>query len=105
MKLIKLCNTEEVIEGVVKSILTSYGAIGITKINGEIIAFQDECTHDGSPFDNAKIEKENFEIICPRHGARFDLRTGKVTKPPAYEDIEIYKTKIIDNQVYVEIED
>lgn len=105
MQLIKLCNIEEVIEGLVKSILTPYGAIGITKINGEIVAFQDECTHDGSPFDNAKIEKETFEIICPRHGARFDLRSGKVTKPPAYENIEIYKIQIINNQIYVEIED
>jgi 3-phenylpropionate/trans-cinnamate dioxygenase ferredoxin subunit len=100
----KVCKLNEIIEGKVISKLTPYGPIGLTKLNGKVIAFQDECTHDGSPFDDAKIDLLTREIICPRHGARFNLDTGKVTKLPATEDIEIYQVEIINDEVYVNMD-
>ncbi len=97
-----IADIEEISENKILTKLTPYGSIGVTKIFGEIIAFQDECTHDGASFDNASIEGR--EIVCPRHGARFDLFTGMVKKLPATENIEIFRIKIESNKVFVIIE-
>jgi 3-phenylpropionate/trans-cinnamate dioxygenase ferredoxin subunit len=59
--------------------------IAVYNIDGMLYAVHDTCTHDGG--DLAGGEVFGFEVECPRHGARFDLRTGAVTKPPAYEPI------------------
>lgn len=65
--------------------------VRITRINGTLYAFEDRCTHDDSPFDDAPIE--DCEIICPRHGARFSLRTGEALSPPAYEPLRIFEVR------------
>ncbi len=62
-------------------------------------AIEDVCTHDGGELAAGQVE--GCEIICPRHGARFDLRTGSVTAPPAYEDVAILPTRIVDGQLEV----
>ena len=46
-------------------------------------------------------EREGFEIVCPRHGARFDLRTGTVLSLPATEDVEAFPVEVRDGEVYV----
>ena len=57
------------------------------------------CTHDGG--NQAEGEVAGFEIKCPRHGAHFDLCTGNVTAPPAYEDVTIFAVRIQGAQVQV----
>jgi len=104
MPKIKLCNVNEVQEGQVISKITPYGPIGITKIHDRVLAFQDECTHDGAPFDQASIELSTKEIICPRHGGRFNLETGRATKLPATEALEVYEVEIQGNDVYINID-
>ncbi len=94
----------DVTEGKVISKITPYGPVGITRLDGQILAFQDECTHDGAPFDDAMVDVKSKEIICPRHGARFSLLTGEVKKLPATENIEIYNIEIIDDDIYVDID-
>ena len=65
--------------------------VRVTRVNGTLYAFEDRCTHDDAPFDDAPIE--DCEIICPRHGARFDLRTGEALSPPAYEPLRIFEAR------------
>lgn len=97
----KVARRGEIGEGVILSRLTPYGRVGLTLQNGEILAFQDLCTHDGSPFDEGFIE--NGELECPRHGARFDLKTGRVTRLPATEDIEVFSVRVDGEDVFVSI--
>jgi len=104
MPKIKLCSISEIQEGQVISKITPYGPIGITKIKDKIHVFQDECTHDGAPFDNAKIDFSTKEIICPRHGGRFNLETGSATKLPATEALEVYEIEIQGDDVYINID-
>jgi len=73
--------------------------VRVARVSGTLYAFEDRCTHDDSPFDDAPIE--DCEIICPRHGARFSLRTGEVLSPPAYEPLRIFEVR--DNQGRVEV--
>lgn len=75
--------------------------VRVTRIGGTLYAFEDRCTHDDSPFDDAPIE--DCEIICPRHGARFSLRTGEVLSPPAYEPLRIFEVRESDGRVEVRV--
>ena len=69
------------------------------KISDQIFAIGDVCSHDGAPLGDGEVEE--FEIICPRHGARFDIRSGKTTALPAVEDIPAYPVRVVDNQIEV----
>ena len=68
-------------------------------LKGEYLAIADVCSHDDGPVGEGELEGE--EIICPRHGARFDLRTGKVRSFPAVTDIKVYKVRVKDD--YIEV--
>jgi len=63
-----------------------------------LYAVEDICTHDGG--DLATGELQGYEIECPRHGARFDVRTGAVLCPPAYEPIAKFPVKIEGETIY-----
>ncbi len=64
-------------------------------LNGEYLAIADVCSHDEGPVGEGELEGE--VIICPRHGARFDLRTGKVLSFPAVTDIPVYPVRVKDD--------
>jgi len=68
--------------------------------NAGFYAIDDVCTHDGGPLDQGELEGD--EIECPRHGARFDLRSGRVTRLPATDPIPTYRVEVRDGMVYVE---
>ena len=73
--------------------------VRVASVGGNLYAFEDRCTHDDSPFDDAPIE--DSEIICPRHGARFCLRTGEALSPPAYEPLRIFEVRAVAGRVEV----
>ena len=70
-------------------------------LKGEYLAIADECSHDQGSIGEGELDGE--EIICPRHGARFDLRTGKVMSFPAVKDIEVYSVRVKDDYLEVAI--
>lgn len=71
----------------------------VFNIAGDIFAIGDVCSHDGAPLGEGEIEE--FEVVCPRHGARFNIRSGKATELPAVEDIPAYPVRMINNQIEV----
>jgi 3-phenylpropionate/trans-cinnamate dioxygenase ferredoxin subunit len=73
--------------------------IVIFNIAGNLYAIGDVCTHDDGPLGDGEVEGD--EIVCPRHGARFDLRTGKVTSMPAVVDIPAYPVRVLDGVIEV----
>ena len=75
--------------------------IVVVNVDGRFYAVEDQCTHDGGNLAGGRVE--GCEIICPRHGARFDLRTGDVTAPPAYEPIETFPVRVSDGMVQIQI--
>lgn len=64
-------------------------------------AIEDRCTHDGAPLGSGEVE--DCEIICPRHFARFCLKTGEPLSPPAYEPVPSYAVRIENGRVLVEM--
>ena len=75
--------------------------IAVFNLDGEFYAIEDVCTHDYAPLADAR--REGDEIICPRHGARFCIKTGAVTAPPAYEPITTFPIRI--NQGVIQVRD
>ncbi len=71
----------------------------VVRSGGAYFAVEDICTHDGAELAGGTIE--GAEIICPRHGARFCLRTGEALTPPAYEPIRVFATKVDDGQLWI----
>ncbi len=72
----------------------------IVPCGARLFPIEDRCTHDGESFSGAEVEA--CEIICPRHGSRFCLRTGEALTPPAYEPVRTYRVRIEDGRVLVE---
>lgn len=92
MPWIQACKEEELAEGEFKIIENEDGdELLIARAEGELRAVMNECSHDRRGFDGGCIEAGL--LVCPRHGARFCLRTGKALTPPAYVDIETFEVK------------
>jgi len=75
--------------------------IVILNVDGQFYAIADVCSHDDGPVGEGSLE--GFEIICPRHGARFDIRTGKVLALPAFVDIPAYPIRLVGDQIEIGI--
>lgn len=71
----------------------------IMNLVGKYYAIGDVCSHDGNVLDDAPVE--GFEVVCPRHGARFDIRNGTATSLPAIVGIPAYPVRISDGQIEV----
>ena len=76
-------------------------ALLVVRCGPELYAVEDRCTHDGEPLGGAEVEA--CQIICPRHGAHFCLRTGEALTPPAYEPLRTYKVREEYGRVLVEV--
>lgn len=73
----------------------------VFNIAGEIFAIGDVCSHDDGPLGEGEIE--DYDVICPRHGARFDIRSGQVNSLPAVIDIPAYPVRVSGDQIEVGI--
>jgi 3-phenylpropionate/trans-cinnamate dioxygenase ferredoxin subunit len=77
--------------------------VAVFNIDGEFHAIENVCTHDGFPLldENGQGSISAGEITCPRHGARFCLRTGEAMCPPAYEPVAVFPVRVVDAIVQV----
>lgn len=75
--------------------------IVIFNIAGQFFAIGDVCTHDDGPLGDGDLE--GFRIVCPRHGAEFDVRSGKVMRMPAVVDIPAYPVRVVEGMLQVGI--
>ena len=100
---VKVANRSEVPPGGKKLLDVDGRAIALFNVDGAFYAIDDVCTHDGGPLAEGVLKGR--EIQCPRHGARFDVRTGKPLCMPAIEPVAIHKVELRDNEIFVEIMD
>jgi 3-phenylpropionate/trans-cinnamate dioxygenase ferredoxin subunit len=73
--------------------------VAVFNVDGQFFAIDDLCTHDGGGLAGGAIEGD--QVICPRHGARFCLRTGAALTPPAYEPVQSYLTRVSNGRIEV----
>jgi 3-phenylpropionate/trans-cinnamate dioxygenase ferredoxin component len=91
--------TADLHDGETISIPVGRRMVAVVRSGDEYFAIEDICTHDGAELTGGTVE--GAEIICPRHGARFCLRTGQALSPPAYEPVRVFETKTTDGRLWV----
>jgi 3-phenylpropionate/trans-cinnamate dioxygenase ferredoxin subunit len=75
-------------------------ALLVVRCGSALYAIEDRCTHDGEALEGAEVE--SCQIICPRHGAHFCVRTGEALTPPAYEPLRTFKLRVENGRILVE---
>jgi 3-phenylpropionate/trans-cinnamate dioxygenase ferredoxin component len=98
---IKVCAENEIAEGIIKAVELNGVPIAIAKYDGKLYAIDDICTHDGGNLGEGNVI--SGQVQCPRHGARFELKTGQVTRMPAVIGISTYEIKIENGEIYIAI--
>ena len=96
----KVARVDEIPPGAKKIVEVDGIEIVVVNLDGQFYAVEDVCTHDGGPLGEGKLD--GCELICPRHGARFDVRTGAATRMPAIEPAPTYEVRVEDGHVLVE---
>lgn len=97
----RVATVEEVAPGTGKQVTVNGRKLGIFNVNGTFYAIEDTCTHRGASL--AEGECDGTEVVCPWHGARFDLTTGSHRSPPAPRDVAVYKVQVVGNEVQVDV--
>jgi 3-phenylpropionate/trans-cinnamate dioxygenase ferredoxin subunit len=95
---VRVCAVSELLPGEFKVIYDGDVPIAVYNIDGELYAIEDLCSHDGGEL--AGGVRHGYEIECPRHGARFDVRSGAALCPPAYLPIATFPVKVEEGQIY-----
>jgi len=75
--------------------------IALCNVDGEFFAIDDVCTHDGGSLDQGELYDNVIE--CPRHGARFDVKTGKVLALPAVKPVNTYAVRVEGSRIEVAV--
>jgi 3-phenylpropionate/trans-cinnamate dioxygenase ferredoxin subunit len=102
MTFVKVAKVSEVPPGRVAIVEVGDDDVALCNLDGEIYAVANICTHDDGPLGEGYLLGE--EIECPRHGARFNVRTGAVKTLPAIVPIPTYNVKIEGDDVLVDAE-
>ena len=89
----------EIPSGGVKVVRIGDQEIAVFHLDGAYHALDDVCTHDGGPLAEGTIEDHVIE--CPRHGARFDIRTGAVLSMPATAPVTTYPVRVTGGEIQV----
>lgn len=96
---VKVAQIADVKEGTAKVFMVGEVRIALCNVEKEIFAIADICTHDGGPLGEGELN--DCEIECPRHGARFDVRTGKALCLPAIVAVPTYQVEVKGDDIYV----
>ncbi len=85
--------------------LVEAGAFGIGVFNcgGELYAIEDRCSHDDGPVCLGVWDEEECTVTCPRHGAQFDLGTGKALSLPAYLPVRTFPVRVEDGTIKIDV--
>ena len=102
MSLQKAAKTTDIPLGAVKVVELDDEQIALCNVDGHIYAIANLCTHDGGPLDQGCLDGHAVE--CPRHGARFDVRTGAVLALPAVIPVPTYRIEIHGDDIMVDLD-
>jgi 3-phenylpropionate/trans-cinnamate dioxygenase ferredoxin component len=100
---VTVCPLEELPPGSMKLVSAGLLTLGVYNVDGELYALEDRCSHDDGPLVEGDWEPDEAVAICPRHGARFDIRTGRALTLPAYEPVATFPVRVVDGVVTVTV--
>ena len=96
---INVARAEDLPAGTVRTVDVEDVEIAVFNVDGEYYAIEDMCTHDGGILTGGTISGD--QVTCPRHGARFSIKTGAALSPPAYEPVKTFPVRVEGGMVQV----
>jgi 3-phenylpropionate/trans-cinnamate dioxygenase ferredoxin subunit len=102
--LIDICTIDELPPGAMRLLQHEEFEIGVFNCAGTLLAIEDRCSHDDGILVEGEFDQDNCTIECPRHGSRFDLRTGRPLTLPAYQPVDTFPVSVEDGIIRVEID-
>jgi len=96
----RVASKSDVAPGTTRRVVVDGTGVLLCNVDGAIYAIEDVCTHDGGPLDQGTLEGEC--IVCPRHGATFDVRTGDALTLPAVVPVMTFTVYVEGDDVYVD---
>ncbi|MBV9819415.1 MAG: non-heme iron oxygenase ferredoxin subunit [Solirubrobacterales bacterium] len=103
-QVIDVCPLEELAPGERRQVAWEELEIGVFNCGGTVYAIEDRCSHDDGSLIEGELDEAACTIECPRHGSRFDIRTGKPKTLPAYVPVDTFTVIIEDDTIKLEVE-
>jgi len=98
---VRVAAVADIPAGEVRTFTIDGTSVAVANVGGQLFALADLCTHDGGPLGEGEVVGDTVE--CPRHGARFDVRTGRVRALPAVVPIKTYPLEVEGDDVRVKV--
>jgi len=96
---VRVAETKDIQPSTMKVVDLASEAVCIVNVEGNYYAIGNVCTHVGGPLNEGTLE--GYEVECPWHGSKFDVRTGEAIKPPARQAVPKYEVKVEENNILV----
>jgi nitrite reductase/ring-hydroxylating ferredoxin subunit len=96
---LKVAESKDIKPSTMKAIDCAGEKVCIVNTEGKYYAIGNVCTHVGGPLDEGTLE--GYEVECPWHGSKFDVRTGEPTKPPARQAVASYEVKKENDNILI----
>jgi len=100
---VKIGPAEEIPVGQAKVFVLKEHRLAVSHLEDGFFAIEDTCTHDNGPLGEGELDGEELE--CPRHGARFNVKTGQAVIMPAVIPVKTFSVKVTDGQLFIELPD
>lgn len=102
MALHRILAAKDIPPGSARRVAVEGRIIAVFNVNSAFYAIDDTCTHHGASLSEGSVDE--CSVICPWHGAEFDLRTGEALTPPAFEKVRSYRVAVSGDDISLEIE-
>ena len=93
----------EIAPGQVKNIEIGERRLAVCNVDGQYYCIDDVCTHDGGPLGQGELIEDQIE--CPRHGALFDVKTGRAVTLPAVLPVDTHEVRVQDGEIQVRVDE
>ena len=103
-ELIDICPVDDLPPGEMRLVTWEDLEIGVINCAGTLYAIEDRCSHDDGELVYGDLDQSDCTIECPRHGSKFDLKTGKPLTLPAYEPVETFPVTVQDGVIKIEVD-
>jgi 3-phenylpropionate/trans-cinnamate dioxygenase ferredoxin component len=103
-ELIDICPVDDLPPGAMRLVDWEDLEIGVFNCAGDLLAIEDRCSHDNGSLVEGELDETDCTIECPRHGSKFDLRTGKPVNLPAYVPVDTFAVSVQDGVIKIEVD-
>jgi 3-phenylpropionate/trans-cinnamate dioxygenase ferredoxin component len=103
LAIVEVCPLDELPAGEVKLVREGAVSVCVYNLAGDLYAIEDRCSHDDGPLCEGDFDPDEGVVVCPRHGATFDIRTGDALTLPAFEPVAAFPVRVEDGIVKVEL--